>query len=185
MNPDLLPAVASSQGETRLLIVDDSPQLLNALVLAARSSGMFASVVSAASARLAMQMLGRPTPKDSSALPNVILIDLYMPELNGVELLAALLRDTELRSVRRVIMSEWDDPIERNAAYQAGCDAFVRKPSSGGSFTTILRTVLWACGLSPTAPSARATDGGTKMLLHAIPSAGAEKCVSSADRSVR
>ncbi len=70
----------------------------------------------------ALQLLKR---QDTPAL---VLLDLKLPRLSGVEVLMAIRDDPRLRTVPVVVLTSSDEITDRNACYELGCNAFVRKP---------------------------------------------------------
>lgn len=62
--------------------------------------------------------------------PDVAILDLEAPELGGVAVCRALRADTELASIKVVILSEQGRLADRVAAHVAGADAYLAKPYS-------------------------------------------------------
>jgi two-component system response regulator len=60
--------------------------------------------------------------------PTLILLDLKLPRLSGVEVLMAIKDDPRLTVVPVVILTSSDEKSDRSACYELGCNAFVRKP---------------------------------------------------------
>ena len=60
--------------------------------------------------------------------PNIILIDVIMPEVDGCELARMLRADPATRRASLVAVSAMSDPETRERALCAGCDEFVTKP---------------------------------------------------------
>lgn len=61
-------------------------------------------------------------------VPLLILLDLKLPRLDGVEVLTAIRDSGSTRTVPVVVMTSSDEPTDRAACYALGCNAFVRKP---------------------------------------------------------
>jgi len=143
MNPPA-PPFLPPESPRRLFIVEDNPALRAALAAEARRCGLFSSVTTAEDGRDALKQLTDAAEGDPSGLPEVVVTDLYMPNLNGVELVCALRRLPALDVARRIVISEWDGPEERNAAHLAGCHAFFKKPAAGKSLAVLLCAVAVA-----------------------------------------
>lgn len=58
--------------------------------------------------------------------PDAIVLDLMLPRLSGLEVLAELQRDERLRSIPVLVMTAWNDT--EDAALAAGAEGFVTKP---------------------------------------------------------
>jgi DNA-binding NarL/FixJ family response regulator len=69
--------------------------------------------------------------------PDVVLMDIRMPEMDGIE--AARIITASQSSTRVVVLSTFEDRVLRQAAAQAGASAYVVK---GGSAEPILKAIL-------------------------------------------
>lgn len=82
--------------------------------------------------------------KMACAPPGLILLDINLPDVNGLELLARLRRSGD--QVRVVMMSTLSDRSYRNQAMKLGAQAFLGKPFTP---TTLVETVRKALGPAP------------------------------------
>jgi len=78
--------------------------------------------------------------------PALILLDLKMPRMNGMELLAIVKGDEKLRQIPIVLMSSSQQEQDLSAAYRLGVNAYVRKPLEFDEFIGTARQVImfWA-----------------------------------------
>lgn len=76
----------------------------------------------------ALAFLRREAPYEKVMRPSMVLMDINMPRLNGLETLEAIKADPELRSLPVIMLtvSSRDEDIMR--AYQRGACTYVRKP---------------------------------------------------------
>lgn len=72
----------------------------------------------------------------------VILLDLNMPRMDGLELLRELRADPVLALVPVVVMTTSDDPRDLAAAYAGGASSYFVKPVSFGDFVEQVRAIL-------------------------------------------
>ncbi|MBV8072244.1 MAG: response regulator [Acidobacteriaceae bacterium] len=61
-------------------------------------------------------------------LPDLIVLDLNMPKVNGLEVLEAIKQDPVLANVPVVVLTSSAAPEERQAAERLGADRYLRKP---------------------------------------------------------
>ncbi len=73
---------------------------------------------------------GRWVEPATSPVPDLVLLDLNMPRVNGREALRALKQDPSLRRLPVVVFTTSEDLRDVQACYEAGANAFVTKPSS-------------------------------------------------------
>ena len=74
--------------------------------------------------------------------PDVILLDLMMPGLDGFQVTRKLKGDPVTASIPIVAVSAMARPDDREAALAAGCDEFVRKPFELDDLEAVIRTYL-------------------------------------------
>jgi len=78
--------------------------------------------------------------------PALILLDLKMPRMTGMELLAIVKADETLQHIPIVLMSSSQQEQDLSAAYRLGVNAYVRKPLEFNEFIGAVRhvVVFWA-----------------------------------------
>ncbi len=104
-----------------ILVVEDSPDDQELLTFAFEEAGETVQVVYQDTGEAALQWLERNTPQ-------LILLDLNLPAMGGLELLARLKNNATTRRLPVVVMTTSDDEDDLVRAYDAHANAFVRKP---------------------------------------------------------
>jgi len=61
-------------------------------------------------------------------LPDVVLLDMNMPKMNGLEFLSALRADTSLKNLKVIVMTTSSERHERTATEKLGVSAYLIKP---------------------------------------------------------
>jgi len=67
--------------------------------------------------------------------PYIILMDINMPRMNGIEVLQRIRSEDDLKGLLVIMLTTTDDPREVRRCYQLGCNAYMTKPSSFPAFT--------------------------------------------------
>lgn len=80
------------------------------------------------------EFAGRPGPD----LPTVVLLDINLPRVNGLDVLLQLRADPRTHLLPIVILTSSDEERDRLAGYEGGANSFVRKPLD---FTEFAETV--------------------------------------------
>jgi CheY-like chemotaxis protein len=75
------------------------------------------------------------------ARPDLIVLDLNMPRMNGRELLAILKRDDRLRAIPVVILTTSSAPDDITDAYRGHVNAYVTKPVNLDDFTRAVHSI--------------------------------------------
>lgn len=108
------------------LVVEDDALDAKALREAFSAAAIPNELVLVRSAEAALEKLKDPT--EARLRPNLILMDLSLPGMSGLELLAELKRDRELALVPAILLSSSDRPEDCRAAYLGGAAGFMVKP---------------------------------------------------------
>jgi DNA-binding response OmpR family regulator/DNA-binding CsgD family transcriptional regulator len=103
----------------RILIVDDTPANLSLLVDALQAAGYRPLV--ATSGEIALQRLAQH-------LPGLILLDMRMPGLDGLQVCARIQAHREWREIPVIFMTAIEEPEQKVAAFAAGAVDYVTKP---------------------------------------------------------
>ncbi|HEV8649187.1 MAG TPA: response regulator [Actinomycetes bacterium] len=85
---------------------------------------------------------------DSQALPQLVLLDLKLPRLDGLEVLARIRADAALRSLPVVVLTSSEREEDREQALRVGATWYVCKPVDGARFRAEVEQVAarWARG---------------------------------------
>ncbi|MCG7284475.1 response regulator transcription factor [Cellulomonas sp. ACRRI] len=105
---------------TRVLVVDDQAMMRTGLRAILDSSAAIAVVGEAADGADAVRQAGE-------VRPDVVLMDLRMPGVNGVEATRRLRSDPRLRETRVLVLTTFDGDAETVAALRAGASGFLGK----------------------------------------------------------
>lgn len=76
----------------------------------------------------ALSMLRGDNPDALENLPDIILLDVNMPRMNGLEFLQELRNDNKLREINVFIMTTSDDALDRSEAERLGVNGYIIKP---------------------------------------------------------
>lgn len=108
------------EGRARVLIADDEPDMLH--FLRSQLSAHF-EVLEAVDGRQAIEMA-------SQSLPDIILLDMMMPEKDGLEVCRELRERTPTKNIPIVLLTARADEATKLAALSAGASDFLTKPFS-------------------------------------------------------
>jgi CheY-like chemotaxis protein len=71
---------------------------------------------------------GKYSNRDEYPLPDLLLLDLKMPRVDGFQVLAWIREQPELKALRTLVLTSSDDLRDVNRAYQLGANSFLVKP---------------------------------------------------------
>ena len=113
-------AVSSDEERGQVLLVDDNQDLLESLSQILTCSGF--EVVSASNGKEALEVL------NNNEVPDVIVSDIMMKELDGYELHVQVRSHTEWGQVPFVFLSALNEPEDVRKGKSLGCDDYLQKP---------------------------------------------------------
>ncbi len=79
------------------------------------------------------------TPGASSPAASVLLLDIKMPRVDGVEVLRCLKKNPKTARLPIIMLTTTDDPREIERCYELGCNVYVTKPVEYESFIDAIR----------------------------------------------
>jgi two-component system phosphate regulon response regulator PhoB len=117
----------------RILVVDDEPDLLELVRVNLRQAGY--EVVTAETGREALESLRRSRPE-------LMLLDLMLPDLSGTEVCRQVRSDPELAWLPIIMLTAKADEVDRVVGLELGADDYVTKPFSPRELVLRVRAVL-------------------------------------------
>ncbi|MDP2303169.1 MAG: response regulator [Ignavibacteria bacterium] len=85
-------------------------------------------------------LLKESEKENKGELPNyLLLLDINMPRLNGVEVLRRMKSNEELKKIPVMMLTTTDDPREVEECYKIGCNIYITKPVDFLKFAETLK----------------------------------------------
>jgi chemotaxis family two-component system response regulator Rcp1 len=100
----------------------------------------FLHVVNDGEAALAF-LRNDPTVNPDKIRPGLILLDLYLPKLNGQEVLQTIKSDDELKTIPTVIMTSSREESDIAQAYEHQANCYITKPVDFEQLITVIKTI--------------------------------------------
>jgi two-component system phosphate regulon response regulator PhoB len=124
---------AASRGPVRILVVDDTP--MNVKLLEGVLSGHGYAVSTAPSGPVALERVREDRP-------DLVLLDVVMPEMSGYEVCRRLRADEATRLLPVIMVTALDPSTERVKGIEAGADDYLTKPFSPKELAARIKAVL-------------------------------------------
>ncbi len=131
-----------------ILLVEDNPDDEELTLLALDQSGISYNIVVAHDGVEALDYLfgrGRYADRDINRLPAVVLLDIKMPRIDGLEVLQRLRANDRTKLLPVVILTTSTEEQDRLNGYSFGCNSYIRKPVDYVQFMTAVKQlgVYW------------------------------------------
>ncbi len=124
-----------------ILIIDDSKTIRRALKALLEEAG-YDDVLLGGSAEEGMELLKAQVTIHHRSLTDLILMDIIMPGLDGLQAVRALKDDPELTDIPIIVVSALDDEKKIEQAFEAGAIDFINKPVRKLELLARVRSVL-------------------------------------------
>ena len=116
-----------------ILVIEDNPSHLKLAHLVLSAAGHHVNDAEAAEQAFTTIKHDRP---------NVILLDLELPGMNGLTLVRRLKADAETRDIHIVAVTSYPDRYKKADALAAGCDAYLVKPINTRTLPDLMAKVV-------------------------------------------
>ena len=120
-----------------ILLVEDNPDDVKLTLRALKKSNIMNEVVVAQDGVEALDYLfgtGKYDGRDTRHMPQVVLLDLKMPKMDGLEVLHRLRADERTKLLPVVILTTSSEDRDRIESYKLGANSYIRKPVDFNQF---------------------------------------------------
>jgi len=131
----------SADGPIQVLLVEDSPGDVRLTQEAFRDANGAIELHVAADGVEAMAFLRRSGVHARAPRPDLILLDLNLPRMDGREVLAHIKEDVDLKTIPTVILTTSDAEIDIMKSYQLQANCYLSKPVQLQAFETLVKSI--------------------------------------------
>lgn len=146
----------------RILLAEDNPNDVELTLAALKECHLANAVDVVGDGADALDYLYRRGPYAARAeeMPGVLLLDLKMPRVDGLEVLRQIKSDPTMRNLPVVMLTSSREESDLVQSYNSGVNAFVVKPVDFNQFVQAIRTlgVFWAVVNEPYPGNAKASN---------------------------
>ncbi len=139
-----------------ILLVEDNPDDEELTLLALKENKVLNEVVVARDGAEALEYL----LSDGARLPQMVLLDLKLPKIDGHEVLKRMRADPRTKLLPVVVLTSSREEEDVVKAYLRGANAYVRKPVDFDRFTSAVRQLQLFWLVLNEAPPAGRVEGG-------------------------
>jgi len=125
-----------------ILLVEDNPDDVALALRALKRNNIANEVVVAGDGAEALEYLmatGKYARHATSDLPEVVLLDLKLPKVGGLEVLRAIRADPRTQLLPVVVLTSSSEETDVISSYQLGANSYIRKPVDFNQFLEAIR----------------------------------------------
>ncbi|MEW6103658.1 MAG: response regulator [bacterium] len=133
--------------EKIILLVEDDLNDVELAIRALRKSNITSEIKVLHDGKEAIDYLfgeGEYKERDTSILPAVILLDLKMPRIGGLEVLHRIRQDKRTKDVSVIIFTSSKEEEDMIDSYSLGANIYLRKPLDSTHFNKVAKQLGWA-----------------------------------------
>jgi CheY-like chemotaxis protein len=127
-----------------ILLVEDEPTDATLFLRAFKKSGVLNPILHLRDGDSALHYLagrGEYSDRDKYPLPALILLDLKLPGMSGIQLLQWMHIQGEIRRIPVVVLTGDTDQKTINAAYDLGANSYLVKPGTGDDVARMVKAI--------------------------------------------
>ncbi|MEU7918054.1 response regulator [Micromonospora zamorensis] len=132
---------ADSAQPVRILVVDDDPGDVLMIEEALADSDVDKVIDVVSDGEEAMEFLRAEGRHEDARRPDVILLDLNMPRMDGRQVLGAVKQDEDLRTIPIVVLTTSNADTDIVGSYTLQANAYVTKPIDLDDFNDVVRRI--------------------------------------------
>lgn len=129
----------SEQDSGEILLVEDNPTEVELTLRAFKKNNLANPVTVVEDGAQALDLLfcrGAYTGRDPNRRPKVILLDLKLPKLNGLEVLRIIKSDDKLKTIPVVVLTSSYEEKDIASSYDLGANSYIVKPVEFDKFVS-------------------------------------------------
>jgi len=133
-----------SNASAKILLVEDNKDDEELTLRALRQNKIGDDVIVARDGVEALDFLFSRGDADVSSdkqMPNVVLLDLNLPRVNGLEVLKAMRADERTSSLPVVVLTSSNEEKDIQRSYQSGANSYIRKPLDYRKFVDVVEKI--------------------------------------------
>ena len=131
--------MTASFQNTPILLVEDNPMDLDLTLRAFKSQKLTNPILIARDGEEALDFI--PRWENGETKPVVILLDLHLPKVNGLEVLQKLKSHPIFKSIPIVILTTSAESTDVESAYQLGANSYIVKPVDFDKFIDVAKNI--------------------------------------------
>lgn len=122
-----------------ILLVEDNPDDEELTMLAFRQNNISNDIAIARDGAEALDMLYGPDGEGGTIAPTLILLDLKLPKVDGLEVLRRIRSDARTKFLPVVVLTSSREEQDLVSSYSLGANSYVRKPVTFAEFVESVR----------------------------------------------
>lgn len=127
--------------EARILLVEDNEGDIILTLKALQKANVNNAIDVVRDGEQALRFLRKEEPYGQAETPGLVLLDINLPRIDGMEVLTDIKNDAQLRVIPVVVLTTSNSQKDILRSYQQHANCFITKPASFGMFMDVVQTI--------------------------------------------
>jgi CheY-like chemotaxis protein len=128
-----------NQKSVDILLIEDNPDHVELIIKALRNNNVLNEVHVVTSGEVAMDFLSQRGEYANAARPGLILLDIKLPGMDGIEFLRRIKADPKLKPIPVVVLTTSAGEKEIVESYRCGANSYIVKPVDFEQFVKVIK----------------------------------------------
>jgi hypothetical protein len=124
-----------------ILVVEDNPMDLDFLLQAFAEHGVHSPVQVCRDGEEALQFMAAHARPDDAALPLLVLLDLRLPKVDGIDVLRQARQHPVWKRIPFVVVTTSRENVDISRAYELGVNSYIVKPVDFPAFAEVVKQI--------------------------------------------
>ena len=111
-----------------ILFVEDNPDHIELVLEALQENGVLNTIHVIQDGQVALDYLFQREPYQNAPQPGLILLDINLPKVDGIQVLKQIKNDEHLKAIPVIILSTSSNAIDVQSSYDNGANSYIVKP---------------------------------------------------------
>lgn len=133
--------MGSATDNKLILLIEDDVDDERLTLRALRRNNIMNEVVVACDGQQAIDYLfasGKYEGRDTMSQPAVVVLDLHLPKMSGLEVLRRIRASKETKRIPVVVLTSSEDEAQIEASYASGANSYIRKPTDPSEYSEMV-----------------------------------------------
>ena len=131
--------MTDNQRAVNIVMIEDDEGHARLIEKNIRRAGIYNQIRHFTDGTTALDYLYNDPAGPSHNGPSLILLDLNLPDMSGIDILAKVKGDEKLKLAPVVVLTTTDDKVEIQRCYDLGCNVYITKPVNYENFADAIR----------------------------------------------
>jgi CheY-like chemotaxis protein len=125
----------------KILLVEDNPDDVKITQRTLKKGNLKDELFVVRDGEEALDFLNQRAAHSEAPKPDLIFLDLNLPKVNGLDVLAQIKQSDQLRRIPVIVLTVSKREEDRIRAYDSGASSYIQKPASSSEFIRAINTV--------------------------------------------